>query len=1131
MTGPEAGSVRRRFRAPALGALLLVGLFLASSSVGLSAPSALGAPALRAPALVMASSGPAHLAASAHPAPLGVRPAAEHAASTVTTTATIDLYNHSALLGNVRPRYVNDAVGIAYNPINHLEMITGSESACAVLFNPTTGVVQSFPQPLVNGTGVGAARMLSGVQFDPANNLTYVADETDSTVLVYQTSVGGAVSFLKTIHLPAGDGPAAFALDDAFGANRLFVGDVNNSTVSVINGATNNWITDIGVGSDPASLVYDPIQNTVFVANYASDNITWIDATRLTTGGGFGSTFAVPGNPAGIALAPTQDIIWTIESGYLTALNATSRATSVNYTLTSAAPTGVFWDSVQNEIYATNAPSGAISVFNMSGVKLTAGVPSQSNAKKPALTIQAGGMPSLAASDPALAEVDLLDLAANSVVRIPDSTQTVLGRTSLGAEPQGMAFNPVTDQIMVADAASNRVYEVNVRNTTPGTDPVVGNFLVPGHPSDICYDADTGWLIVAANPGVVLALDPVNGSINASVHLGSVYTLYNVLCALHQIFVTASGGWFFVFNATTLIKTQEVQIGSGDNSAPRMAAYDTKNGNLYIALEGDNAVAVVNAFTDHESTTFASPGGPIAIAYDPIGDHLFVVGAKNANVTVMNPANGAAIRQVQVGYQPDWIAYNPYAQDMYVASARSDSVTVIDPSFLAPGFDVAVGDYPQGMAVSPVTGDLFVSDQASSSLSVLPVNAPLPAAFNANVTVSPGTTDIGVAATVSVRASLPAWGLSYAYPTLPSGCASANTAVLSCKPDTVGSGEIIDIQVSNMAGDTLTLTSSLNVNPDPLIPSFTAVPGAITLTRTVTLNATVIYGVPPYKYVYSGVPQGCGMPTTAQWQCTPLDPSSNYEIGVTVTDAVHFPVFAQTNFTANYIPQVTVNLSSASVSVGAKLVITVSIAHGTAPFSYSYADLPAGCQSANANPLVCFPSAAGSFTVKVTVIDNSGYSQVASASLTILGASSSSSSNGSLLLIGILVIVIVAALGVGLFLYRRSRPAPVAPKAPEEGEAVEIYGTGSTARPPTPTKVEDTSVAGQAPSAGMPAETGSVAPKYYEPAEPEAAPQPLTPTPAFPSGARPPVKCPHCGQMNQPWLTNCRNCSWPLAET
>jgi YVTN family beta-propeller protein len=1120
MSSPTQRSTRRPLDRSTIAVLALTLLFLASSllvvGMGASAPASSPGHASRGPGAAIAPSTPV-AAPTASPRPV----------TNAATHSTIDLYANNVSSGIVTPRYVNGPVGIAYNPINHLEMITGAESAAAALYDPATGFVQSFPQPLVNGTNLGPARQMGGVLFDPVNNQTFVTDQTGSTVLVYSTSALGVVTLHKVIPLWPRIQPLAMALDPK--NNRLFVTDFNNSTVSVIDATADTWIADVGVGDGPASITYDPVQDTIYVADSTSDNITWINPVTLSTGFGIGSTFSVPNGPIAILYCPIQDIIWILESGYLTAFNSTSQATSVNYTLTSSAPTGLFWDSSQNELYAINAPTGSISVFNMSGISLVKGVPNFNRTKKAALTISTGGTPGLATFDSHLGEVDLLDLAANAIIRIPDSTQTVAGRISLGASPGGMAFDPINDAVIVTDTVSNRIYEVNSRNTTPGSVPVNRSFPVPGHPVDVAYDPDTGWLVVASNPGTVTAINPLNGTVNTTTHLGASYTLWNIVYAQHQLFVTGSSGYFFVLNSTTLVKTQAVQIGSGGPSNPRGLTYDPQNQNIYVALSGDNRIAVINSLTDHQTDTLPSSGTPFDVAYDSTGNQLFVVSSQSSTLTSMNPTSGTVLRTFQLQFLPGAITFAPVTDSVYVSNLRSNSLTVVDASYVDHPYNVAVGAYPGAMAYSPVTGDLFVADQASSTLSVLPLAAHGAAPFSVNLTLSPAVTDVTVPTTIAVRADLPAWALVYRFPQLPPGCTSANVPKLLCHPSTIGDTEPVSVTVANVAGDEVNLSTYLAVEPLPQILSFTATPSAITLSGAVELQVTVTGGVSPYKYSYSQVPLGCSAPSASVWNCTPLDQGTPFIVIATVTDAVHYTVSANANFTVNLTPQVVVTLSTNSTKVGEAVVLNVTVTHGTPPFTYSYAGLPGGCQSANAAVLTCIPNAAGVFKVKVTTVDSSNYIEVTTVTLTVLAPTSSSSSVGALLFVAIGLIAIVAVIAVALLLYRRSRPSRGAGAEPETPPE-DVYGSTSAQLPRS--RVEAVAAPGQptqAPIAPRP-EVSSTAPQYFSQPEEEAVEAPKA-APAPSEGPRPPVKCPHCGAMNQPWLINCRNCSWPLAET
>ncbi|MCL4323981.1 MAG: hypothetical protein M1144_00725, partial [Candidatus Thermoplasmatota archaeon] len=108
----------------------------------------------------------------------------------------------------------------------------------------------------------------------------------------------------------------------------------------------------------------------------------------------------------------------------------------------------------------------------------------------------------------------------------------------------------------------------------------------------------------------------------------------------------------------------------------------------------------------------------------------------------------------------------------------------------------------------------------------------------------------------------------------------------------------------------------------------------------------------------------------ATLSCTPSQ-AGRFTVSVTATDTASHQVSASLNLTVNSSasgPTISsFTITPPSGTLGALFDMNTVAQGGVAPLSYAYTGLPAGCASKNLASFTCTPSAAGNFTVTVTV--------------------------------------------------------------------------------------------------------------------------------------------------------------------
>src|SRR5439155_447347 len=145
------------------------------------------------------------------------------------------------------------------------------------------------------------------------------------------------------------------------------------------------------------------------------------------------------------------------------------------------------------------------------------------------------------------------------------------------------------------------------------------------------------------------------------------FTTSSLSNGIHKILARAtdSAGNVGISYSTNTVVGSQISVGT----QPRGTAFDSANGNLYVANIGSNSVCVINGATN---TILGSPisvgSNPSGIAFDSANGNLYVANQGSNSVSVINGATNTILGSpISVGTQPRGIAFDSANGNLYVA--------------------------------------------------------------------------------------------------------------------------------------------------------------------------------------------------------------------------------------------------------------------------------------------------------------------------------------------------------------------------------------------------------------------------------------------------------------------------------
>jgi YVTN family beta-propeller protein len=679
-------------------------------------------------------------------------------------------------------------------------------------------------------------------------------------------------------------------------------------------------------GLDPYGAAFDSTNGDVYVTDAYSDTVSVISGTTNTVI----ATIPVGADPYGAVFDSTNGDIYVTNSGstYVSVISGSTNTIVAEIPGELGLYGGTF-DTSNGDVYVTDARAFP---YVSDDVEVISGATNAVVA-----FIHVGSDPYSATFDPTNGDIYVTNSGSHNVSVISGATNQVVSSVPVGSSPWGVTYDSTTASVYAVNQGSD-----NVSVISTSTNKVVATVPVGSGPSGAAFDSTNGEIYVANNYGANVTV--ISGSTNKGVAtvsvlnpLGEVFDPTN-----GEVYVTNSGQYsnkVSAISGTTNTVLENIPV----SGAPLDVALDSTNGDLYVEIANSNFVYAVSGATDRVVATVQVGVGPEAAAFDSANGDVYVCNFDSGNVSVISGASNTVVASVPVGTGPDAAAFDSTNGDIYIANSYSNNATVISGASNTVVANLAVGGLPDGATFDTTNGDVYVTSGAAPP-------------FGQNVTVISGSSNkvvanIGVGGTPAGPAFDPANGDVYV-------------------PDhTYDNASVI-------SGATNMVVANIPLGSNPTWAAFNSANGDVYITdsligfsnvsvisgATNTVVATISTGVEPWGDAYD--------PTNGDVYAVDFTSEAASIIG---------PVTPPT------LPSIAAFFPSPNpIEVGWSSSLNVTAWGGSGPLSYSFTGLPSGCTSTSVAALVCTPTVAGTFTVRVFANDTAGNSASSTTTLFVL---------------------------------------------------------------------------------------------------------------------------------------------------
>jgi YVTN family beta-propeller protein len=288
----------------------------------------------------------------------------------------------------------------------------------------------------------------------------------------------------------------------------------------------------------------------------------------------------------------------------------------------------------------------------------------------------------------------------------------------VGRFPVGVAVNPRTDTIYVANANNGTVSVISGRRNT-----VVATIRVGRVPGAVAVNprTDTIYVTNERGAGTVQVISGQTNTVVGTVRVGRVPAGVAVNPRTDTIYVAnVNSGTVSVISGRTNTVTATIHLAG---RFPVGVAVNPRTNTIYVTRAGNivthGRVSVISGRTNAVTATVRVGNAANGVATNPKTKRFYVTNAASKTVSVISGRTNMVVATVPVGYPAAFgVAANPRTNTIYVANGDDETV-VINGRTNTVAARVRTGNCSVGVAADPRTDTSFVTNACSNTVSVL----------------------------------------------------------------------------------------------------------------------------------------------------------------------------------------------------------------------------------------------------------------------------------------------------------------------------------------------------------------------------------------------------------------------------